>query len=459
MATIHYSLFTIHYLPMLLPQFLIASPSSGSGKTTLSGGLMRLFREHGLRVQPFKCGPDYIDTRFHARACGRPSINLDRFFASDVHLRRLYAGYARGSDVCVVEGMMGMYDGYRRDLGSSADVAARLGLPVVLVVDARSSAYSLAPLLAGFVGFRRDVEVAGVIFNRVGSDRHYALLQEVCQDLGLVCFGRFPQCEAMSVPSRYLGLDFSQGQGEDEAHEWAALIDRYVDWRLLLQRVSRPMPDYQPPAYESSPSPSHLHICMALNDESFSFVYQEHIDRLRQWGELTFINPEADEPVPERTDLLYLPGGYPEKHADALSSARRALASVRDYVGRGGRCLAECGGMIYLSQGVWLDGEADEPVFWPLAGVLPFGISARKVHRKLSLGYRRFDYGGQTLRGHEFHYSQFLPPEPAHALPPSMTQVYNAHDEPVPTPVFRHRNVIASYTHLYWGETDLMSLF
>ena len=157
-------------------QFLIAAPTSGSGKTTVSRGLMALLTQKGLAVQPFKCGPDYIDTKYHTAVCGRASINLDTFMASGEHVCELYAHHAVSADVCIVEGMMGMFDGYDRDRGSSAEIAQLLQLPVVLVVDAKSAAYSMAPLLSGFIHFRPDIRIAGVIFNRVGSSRHYEML-------------------------------------------------------------------------------------------------------------------------------------------------------------------------------------------------------------------------------------------------------------------------------------------
>ena len=194
---------------------------------------------------------------------------------------------------------------------------------------------------------------------------------------------------------------------------------------------------------------------MARNDESFSFLYTEHLDLLRRYGDVVFFDPEQSAPLPAGTRLLYLPGGYPEKHAEALGAATVTLESVRRYIENGGRTLAECGGMIYLSQGVCLDGQPD---FRPLAGVLPFSISNRKEHRKLSLGYRCFDYNGQALRGHEFHYTQFVERAGEH-LWPSAAQVYNAKGQPVDTPVFRYKNLLTSYTHLYWGETDLDKLF
>jgi cobyrinic acid a,c-diamide synthase len=169
--------------------FLIAAPTSGSGKTTIARGLMALFTEKGYKVQPFKCGPDYIDTKFHEAVCHRPSVNLDTFMATPEHVRELFAYYGQDADVCVVEGMMGLFDGYDRDKGSSAEIAQALDIPVVLVVDAKSAAYSMAPLLQGFVNFRKNVRIAGVIFNKVGSERHFSMLQQVCDDLHIECFG------------------------------------------------------------------------------------------------------------------------------------------------------------------------------------------------------------------------------------------------------------------------------
>lgn len=212
--------------------FLIGAPTSGSGKTTVARGLMALLTGKGYRVQPFKCGPDYIDTKFHAAVCGRASINLDTFMATPDHVRELYSHYGADADVCVVEGMMGLFDGYDRDKGSSAEVARVLGLPVVLVVDAKSAAYSMAALLSGFVNFRKDVRISGVIFNRVGSARHFAMLQQVCEDLGIECYGYLPKKAELEQGSRYLGLDFSE---KPESKLLVELLDKNVKWEWLLK--------------------------------------------------------------------------------------------------------------------------------------------------------------------------------------------------------------------------------
>ena len=547
--------------------FLIAAPTSGSGKTTVARGLMALFRRKGYRVQPFKCGPDYIDTKFHERVCGRPSINLDTFMASEEHVRHLFRHYGADADVCIVEGMMGLFDGYDRWRGSAYEIARVLGLPVVLVVDARSAAYSVAPLLYGFLHFREDVRIAGVIYNKVGSERHAKMLRQVSDDLGVTCLGCLPKQKELEVEGRYLGLDFSiglprkntesslgnglprtdtggaLGNGLPRTDTEGELFERFIAWEQLLAfHATSPLPRHSPcndelcsrlqenvqsvPSSPSSPCQSVSARCdeaapcqpvsarcyeaapcqpvsarcyeaapcqpvsarcneaapcppvsarcheaapcqpvsarcdetapcqpvsarchettpwqcqkalVARNAESFSFVYQETLDRL---GNVTFFDPEKDVPCLDNIDLLYLPGGYPEKHAEALVANEACRKAIRQYALRGGHIVAECGGMMYLCQRILTD-EGD----YPMCGVLPYTITARKADRRLSLGYRQFTLDGVEYRGHEFHYSQFLG-----EIPPSAVQVYDAKGQPVPTPVFRYHKVLASYTHLY----------
>ena len=446
-----------------IPQFLIAAPASGSGKTTVSRGLMALFVKKGLKVQPFKCGPDYIDTKYHTAVCGRPSINLDTFMASGGHVSELYARYSSDADVSVVEGMMGMFDGYDRDRGSSAEVAQLLGIPVVLVVDAKSAAYSMAPLLSGFINFRPEIRIAGVIFNRVGSPHHYEMLREVCEDLKVTCLGYLPKQTELIQESRYLGLDFSLSRGTDALDLLTGLLEKNIDWQLLLQRTTLPLPEAQEMRQDTAIKTGKLRISVARNQDSFSFLYEEHLDILRRLGTVSFFNPEHNRPISQKTDLLYLPGGYPERHSVALHSARKAVDSIHKYIEAGGKVLAECGGMIYLSRGIVHDAFTCTRQFdglTELTGVFPFCISNNKRFRKLTLGYRRFDYNGQHLRGHEFHYTTFMEGEEnMKCIPPSIAQVYDAKGQTVTTPVFRYKNVIASYTHLYWGEIDVMALF
>ena len=429
---------------MMTPKtaFMIAAPTSGSGKTTIARGLMALFTQKGYKVQPFKCGPDYIDTKFHEVVCGRPSINLDTFMASKEHVQELFARYGADVDVCIVEGMMGLFDGYERDKGSSAEIAATLGMTVVLVVDAKSAAYSMAPLLQGFVNFRKDVHIAGVIFNKVGSERHFRMLQQVCDDLGIKCFGYLPKQVSLEQGSRYLGLDFSE---KAESTVLVSLLEEHVNWQQLVGEAipadapTRSLSKFHDVRFANDRKTWKLHpqqVMIARNEEGFSFIYQETIDRL---GDVTFFDPEADVPNLDGIDLLYLPGGYPEKHLEALVNNDACRKTIKDYAERGGRIIAECGGMMYLCEKIVTDdGE------YPMCGVLPYAITAQKAERKLSLGYRRFVLDGKEYRGHEFHYTQFLG-----QVPKSVVQLYDAKGNSVPTPVFKQGNVLASYTHLY----------
>ena len=416
--------------------FMMAAPTSGSGKTTIARGLMALYTRKGYRVQPFKCGPDYIDTKFHEAVCGRPSVNLDTFMATKTHVGELFAHYGEEADVCIVEGMMGLFDGYDRDLGSSAEIAQTLDIPVVLIVDAKSAAYSMAPLISGFLNFRMDLRFAGVIFNKVGSPRHFQMLQQVCDDLGVACLGYLPKDAALEQGSRYLGLDFSE---KAENNRLIELLEAHVDWQTLLQSCIPTVGTCPPhggnellPRWEES-------VLIARNAESFSFLYQETIDR---YESVRFFDPETEVPDFSGIDLLQLPGGYPEKHLEALVKAEATRKAIKDYAERGGRIVAECGGMMYLCREIITDNGT-----YPMCGVLPYSITARQADRKLSLGYRRFELDGREYRGHEFHYTQFLAGQPE-----SITQVYNAKGEPVATPVFRYQNVLASYTHLYRSE-------
>ena len=212
--------------------FLIAAPTSGSGKTTIARGLMALFTAKGYKVQPFKCGPDYIDTKFHAAVCGRPSINLDTFMATPEHVRALFDHYGADADICIVEGMMGLFDGYDRERGSAYEIARELDIPVILVVDAKSAAYSMAALLSGFINFRNDIRIAGVIYNKVGSPRHFQMLQQVCDDLHITCLGYLPKSAYLEQGSRYLGLDFS---ALPENQALVQQLEEHIEWQKLLE--------------------------------------------------------------------------------------------------------------------------------------------------------------------------------------------------------------------------------
>ncbi len=381
---------------------------SGAGKTTVARSLMAAMVRRGLRVQPFKCGPDYIDTKFHTAVCGRPSVNLDLFMATSGHVRALYERYTEDADIAVVEGMMGLFDGYREAEGSTAEVARTLGLPVVMVVDARSAAYSMAALLKGFTTFWEGLEWAGVVFNRVGSDRHAQMLHDVARAVGIPCLGCLPKEPSVAVGERYLGLDFSLLPIKDAAPQTAS-----------LHAACR-------------------HIAVARDAEAFSFIYQEVLDQLAECGEVTFFNPLRDEPLPPQTDFLYLPGGYPERHLPGLHAATAARESIRRYAEAGGRVVAECGGMMYLCRSI-----TDDSGTYTMCGVLPYDITARTADRRLHLGYRRFVLNGEEMRGHEFHYTRY-----AGTTPPSAADVSDAKGQRVDTPVIVQQGVLASYIHL-----------
>lgn len=436
-----------------IPQVMIAAPTSGAGKTTLAIGLMALLSRKGFKVQPFKCGPDYIDTKFHKAVCNRPSVNLDLFMASNCHVREIYKRYSDDADVCVVEGMMGLYDGYKLSKGSPADIAQTLDVPVVMVVDGSHAGFSIAPMLYGFKSFSDRIRIVGVIYNKVASERHATMLREAAKEVGLECLGCLPRQKDVANGERYLGLDFSH---KIDAERVADMVEKNVDWQRLLE-ITKPNGCKTMSAgitgnVDSSPaipivSEQTLEqgwqkkIMIARNSESFSFLYQEHIDILKSQGEVEFFDPEEDVRLPEDTTMLYLPGGYPEKHLSALEKAERCRKSIKEYAEHGGRIIAECGGMMYLCRSIIGDeGETE------MCGVLPYSITARKSDRKLSLGYRQVVINGKEYRGHEFHYTQFLPP-----LPPSAAAVYDARGNEVVSPVIRQGNVLASYTHLYWG--------
>lgn len=426
--------------------FLIAAASSGSGKTTLSLGLLRAFRRRGMAVQPFKCGPDYIDTKYHDLAAGCPSVNLDTFLASETHVRDIFARHSAGKDLSVVEGVMGLFDGYDQMRGSSAEIAALLGIPVVLVINAKAMAHSAAALIYGFKNYYPRTRVVGAIFNFVSSPTHYGYLRQACQEVGVEALGYLPPDKGVEIPSRHLGLKLDTEHRFDEfAERVADMIDAHIDLGRLLEITQIPRPVFEPSPALSVPT---LKIAVA-RDEAFNFIYHENIQALSRLGEVRFFSPISDGALPSGTDLLYLPGGYPELHLAALSRNRGMHESIRAYIENGGRTLAECGGMMYLSETI----EDQDGRVFPMAGILRQQASMKSM--RLTLGYRRISYRGLTLSGHEFHYSTLS----GGSSLPSDAQVFNARGEKVSTKLFRHKNLIAGYTHIYWPEIDLLKLF
>lgn len=424
----------------LKPQFLLGAAASGSGKTTLTLGLLRAFRNRGWKVQPFKCGPDYLDTQHHKFAAGRDSLNLDSFLASPRHIKEIYGRYSEDADICLTEGVMGLFDGYDRMHGSSAEIASILHLPVILVLKAQSTAYSIAPVLYGFKHFCPDLSITGVIFNLVGSENHYHSLEQACKDVGIECLGYLPKDKNIEIPSRYLGLKTDSKFCFDEFSERIArLVEKTVRIDRLLEISQQPL--LPVPSGNEEKVKSSCRISVA-RDRAFHFIYPANLHRLQQHGEVSFFSPLEDAELPP-SDLVYLPGGYPELYLPELSANKTMLASIYRYCKQGGKLFAECGGMMYLGKSITdLQGCA-----FPMCGFLPQETTLQNMH--LHLGYRRIVMNGQEYRGHEFHYSQIKP----ESVPlPSVASVFNTQGKETHTSVFRLQNVIASYIHFYWGE-------
>lgn len=389
---------------------VLAAPASGSGKTTLSLGLMRALARRGVRVAPAKSGPDYIDPTFHAAAAERAGRNLDIWAMRHETLAAAIGFLGAKADIVVCEGAMGLYDGIdARGTGSTADLAAAAGWPVVLIVDARGLAASAGPLVAGFVRARDDLAFAGVIFNRCGGPSHVALLREAlalaCP--GLPCLGAVPRDAALLLPERHLGL---VPAGETDG--LAAFLDRaaeicaaHVDLDALLAAMA---PARIPAGGVETPlAPLGSRIAVA-RDNAFVFAYPAILDGWRNQGaEIAFFSPLADEAPDASCDAVFLPGGYPELHAGQLAAAGNFLHALRGF---GGTVYGECGGYMTLGRRLVDAGGTSHAML----GLLPVDTSFER--RRLHLGYREMRLvadcalgkAGATLRGHEFHYASVL---------------------------------------------------
>jgi cobyrinic acid a,c-diamide synthase len=417
--------------------FLISATSSGCGKTTVSLGLMRALVRKYISVQPFKCGPDYIDTQFQSIAAERDSINLDLFMSSEQHVRAMFSHYSEDTVVSIVEGVMGMFDGFDKMKGSSADIARVLDIPVILLINAASTAYSVAATIYGFTRFCPDVKVAGVVFNRVASENHYSFLKNACEDVGVESFGYLKKNTALQMPSRHLGLTLSSRDVMNKFIDLAAdEVEKNIDIDSLVEVTSR---RGFPKEKLTVPVLQNLKVAVA-RDEAFCFIYPVN---LNLFGKIIYFSPLHDQRLPE-ADLVYLPGGYPELFAKELSENFEMRNEIKAFAEKGGRILAECGGLIYLCDEI--DGEK-------MCGVFP--LKATMKDSKLSLGYRTIEFPHATLKGHEFHYSHIIDPL---SIPGIATQ-QNAKGLKVDTPVYKYKNTIAGYTHLYWAETDILKLW
>lgn len=439
----------VHTIRMDQIQFLVSATSSGCGKTTFTLGLLRSLQRRGLSLASFKCGPDYIDPKFHELASGHPSTNLDQYMMSREHILDVYARRSDGVDCVLIEGVMGLYDGAVKMQGSSASLAQLLDIPVVLLVNAASSAYSVGAIIYGFARWQPGVRVAGVVFNRVASESHYQFLLDAASDAGVPVLGYIPKDSGLEVPSRHLGLSLEELQRLSHFPDRVAdLIDKYVDVERLLELCRTPRPEVCPMhQQDSTESVGELRIAVA-RDAAFNFIYEENILALQRLGRVSFFNPLADTQLPE-ADLVYLPGGYPEFYLEQLEANRALRTQIKDFAEGGGYLLAECGGMMYLCREI-LDEEGKS---FLMNDVLP--LRATMQGKKLTLGYRTVQTAGIELRGHEFHYSKTEELQPLEHIATQRT----ARGVEVTTPLYRYRNVIAGYTHLYWAEQDVRLLW
>ncbi len=382
---------------------VIAAPASGAGKTLVTLGLLRACRKRGIAVSSAKVGPDYIDPRFHEAASGRPCFNLDGWAMRKTLVSALAAQSAVGSRLVIVEGVMGLFDGAAGGGGSTADMAAHLDLPVILVVDAQRQGQSVAALVKGFADFQRDCAVAGVILNRVASQTHEDLLRGAVEAIGLPVFGALRRESDLELPSRHLGLVQA---GEHEALE--GFIERAADLsaRALdleaLTTAARPLPS---DTASATIPPLGQRIAVA-HDRAFGFSYPHLLTGWRQAGaEIRAFSPLADEAPNTDADAVYLPGGYPELHAGQIAANGIFLDGLRRAAGRDALIYGECGGFMVLGDYL-IDADGKEH---KMAGLLPLGTSF--AERGLTLGYRKLEHSGalpwpERLRGHEFHYSK-----------------------------------------------------
>lgn len=389
---------------------LIAAPASGSGKTTLTLGLLAAYRARGLVVQPFKSGPDYIDPAFHGAAAGRASVNLDGWAMGRDMLQGLAAG-AVGADLIVAEGSMGLFDGVAQagafGTGASADIAALMGWPVVLVLDVGGQAQSAAAVALGFGAMRADLRIAGVVLNKVASPRHEALVRDGMVRAGITVFGALPRNTAIALPERHLGLVQAEEHAglDDFLAKAGAFIAQHVDLDALQSAAAgdlgqpRPAP-IRPPAER---------IALA-RDNAFSFVYPHLIDGWRRAGATILPFSPLDDQAPDPSaQVCWLPGGYPELHAGRLAGAQNFRAGMQAFAATK-PVHGECGGYMAMGAGLVDAGGARHEML----GLL--GLETSFASRKMHLGYRAAQLhaalppfgAGTALRGHEFHYASIL---------------------------------------------------
>ncbi|SHO50118.1 cobyrinate a,c-diamide synthase [Desulfopila aestuarii] len=427
-------------------QFLIGATRSGSGKTLLTLGLLAALARRGVNVQPFKCGPDFIDPTLHQLAAGRPSINLDLYMMGKECCRTSFHHYASESEAMVVEGVMGLFDGGE---ASSASLAALLDLPVLLVIDVRSAAESVAAVIKGFESFDPRVKICGVICNRIGSARHRKLIEDAVREhCESEVLGFFPRDIDFEMPSRHLGLHMGHEFTGSDARldKLAAAVEEHIDLDRLLQFAARPVSET---VLSTEPSVSQKKRRLAVaRDEAFCFYYQENFDLFESCGfELVEFSPLHDTSLPANLDGIYLGGGYPELYGQKLSANVEMRRAIANFATNGGFVYGECGGFMYMTRDL-TDGDGE---VFPMAAIFP--VSVRMKPRLSRLGYRTariqndclLGRAGETVYGHEFHYSDII------ARDPGLEYLYSTEDGGKEGCV--SDNALGSYIHLHLARS------
>ena len=439
--------------------FLIAAPQSGSGKTTVCLAIMAALVRRGLSVAPFKCGPDFIDPGYHRAVTGRPSINLDGWMCDEDFVLSTFQANLQNHirPIAIIEGVMGLFDGISNagKEGSTAQIAAITGVPVVLVVNARGMAASAAALVKGFASFDPQVKFAGVIFNNVGSDNHAALLKEVlaahCPEIH--CFGCIQRDEALALPSRHLGLITVEDNplSEEFIGRLADMAECSLDMELLAEFIFDSEKASEDNVRSVLKTVSPLRIAVA-SDAAFCFMYEDNLRLLREAGaELVFFSPLIDSELPTGISGIYLPGGYPELYAERLDHNVSMKESIRTAIAEDMPVYAECGGFVYLTEG---SDASEDPSSAKFVSIFP--TRCRMLSRRKALGYRQVEFSedsivgvkGTVLRGHEFHYSEMV------GMPDGVERIYDVSRQGVThnREGFRYRNCLASYIHLHFGS-------
>jgi cobyrinic acid a,c-diamide synthase len=438
---------------MNYPRLVIAGTSSGVGKTTVTLAILAALRQRGRRVQPFKAGPDFIDPGHHTAATGRASRNLDGWMLGADLNREIFARAAADADISIIEGMMGLFDGSSpiNEIGSTAEIAKQLDAPVLLVIDGSAMARSAAAMVSGYAQFDPALEVAGVLFNRVGSEGHYQLLKEaVEQHTNVAVVGYLRPDPTVTIADRHLGLVTAMERGTGELYDQLAKAAADTIDLDRIEYLAGSCGALAAPPQLVKPNRQHTVRIGVAQDQAFCFYYRENLELLEAEGaELVKFSPMNDQVLPD-VDMLYLGGGYPELHGEILAGNVAMRTAVRQFGERGGTIYAECGGMMYLTQAIRdFEGRSHEMV-----GL----FSAEAVMRKpaLTLGYRTVTLAqpcilgasGVTVRGHEFHYSTLVPKGPLDYA----CSLSGARGDSKGQDGLVLDNVLALYTHLHFSS-------